>query len=219
VEFEGPTFQCNSTASNTTSERRISNSQDTDPYYTASWGSYNKPHAVYESLSMNLTRAVGYYPGFYLLEEFHLQCRPARGRYIVDLEYEDGLRTFSHQVNDIKTLHDTFVGGVVPDMGVEPDFKPNTSIPWTQEMIGNLRNINNYAVLDTVVSTLAGSYDQVMLSKPGPRFPSELPNGTSVEFRPAGASFTFNDQGLMIEGSSWEIRRSKNQSSRQSYVG
>jgi hypothetical protein len=168
---------------------------------------------------MNLTRAIGYHPGFYLLEEFHLQCRPARGRYIVDLKYENGLRTFSHQVIDIKTLHDTFVGGVVPDTGEEPDFKPSTSIPWTQEMIENLRNINNYAVLDTVVSTLAGSYDQVMLSKPGPKFPSKLPNGTSVDFTPTVASFTFNDQGLMIEGSSWKIRKSNTESWRQSYVG
>jgi hypothetical protein len=156
---------------------------------------------------MKLTRGVGYYPGFFLLDEFRMQCQPARGKYDVVLRYENGLRTFSHQVTEVETLLDTFVGGVAPDQGEAPDYKPNTSIPWTQEMIGNLRNINHYAVLDTIVSTLAGSYDQAISNKPGPAFSYKLPNGTTVEFKPVGPSFTVDDtDGARIEGISMEIR-------------
>jgi hypothetical protein len=184
---------------------------DNDPYYSGSWGSYNRPYSVYGLFNMNLTRAVGYHRGFYLLEESRLQCEPSRGKYDVAIKYDNGLRTFSHQVTEVKTLFDTFVGGIAPDTGEYPDYKPNTSIPWTQEMIGNLRNINHYAVIDTIVSTLTGSYDQAMSVKPAPTFPYTLPNGTIVDFEPMGALFTIesdqaNRSGAIIEGNSMEIR-------------
>jgi hypothetical protein len=168
---------------------------------------------------MNLTRAIGYSAGLFLLEESHLQCQPARGRYNVDLEYKLGLRTFSHQVTEVKTLHDTFVDGIVPYMGEPADFMPNISLNWTQEMLGNLRNINHYAVLDTIVSMLAGSHDQVIQSEAGPKFPSQLSNGSTLNFKPVVTSFIWDKQGLMKEGVNFELRKLSDQHTRQSCVG
>ncbi|KAF2107401.1 hypothetical protein BDV96DRAFT_693411 [Lophiotrema nucula] len=182
VDFEGPVFECNKTVRNQTS---TPNSTWIDAHYSGAWGSYDSHRRTSGTFTMSLKHDLGSSGELWLQELHTLQCQPAWARYQVNIEYSNGLRAFTYDITPGRKLLDTFVGAV------SPNFTAKGDVGWDTDEIRDLKNINHYGLLDTVVMALAGSYDQLLLAGDGPTFPYTLSNGTILDFYPIQASFTY----------------------------
>lgn len=158
------------------------------PHYSASWGEYNPRHLVSTSFEMNLTRHIGMYKEWLLQEVHLLNCQPAWADYTIDVRYRDGLRSISHSTTAGKTIQDTLISGVYPNV-ITGDTS-NWSVSWSDDDIRNLKCMNHYALLDTIVHPLAGTYDQVPIPGDGPNITSNI-NSTQHSFYPINPSFSY----------------------------
>jgi hypothetical protein len=189
LDFEGPVFQCKDSVQNKTNT-----ASDTGYplYYAGGWISRQEneiEHKNFDTFTMNTTRILGSirYPEILQVEERHvLRCETAWATYQVHLTYTNGSRSFTYELVPGGKLADTFVKGVYPDSSA-----PTDEI-WNKDTIQNLKYLNHYGLLDTVVTALAGSYDQMSPFETNKTFPYTLSNGTTVEFTVLGdVSFTY----------------------------
>jgi hypothetical protein len=226
IEVAGPKFKCNTTLQNQTFEiEKISNAV---PHFNSGWGPTNTKHFTSTTFNMNLTKVVGYCPTIaeneasrpwttggisenwgnqetlVLQESQFLQCEPARAKYKISFEYANGLRTLFHHVTTGVTLQDTFMHEV------DNDLITNTSVVWNQNRIRTLESLNHYAILDTVVMRLAGTYNQLVAARDAPNFSYKLSNGTTLNCSPLKASFVYSGKDLITtfipDVSGFEIR-------------
>lgn len=116
----------------------------------------------------------------------NLRCEYASATYQVHLGYVNGSRSFTYDLIPGEKLATTFTKDSYPD------FLAKGSWRWNSTTIRNLRNINLYGLLDSVVMTSAGSYDQ-MICNGGHHgtFPYTLSNGTTLDVDVADVPFTY----------------------------
>ncbi|KAL1600402.1 hypothetical protein SLS60_006787 [Paraconiothyrium brasiliense] len=163
-------------------------------YYTGGWLSRREDelHRMnFDTFTMNITRILGVidsmYPDILQLEEHHiLRCEPALATYQVHFAYVNGSRSFTYDLVAGEKLADTFVEGVYPDPLASSDKL------WNTTTVRNLQKLNLYGLLDTIVTTLAGSHDQMrFLGANLGTFPYTLSNGTTVDFDHPDVRFTY----------------------------
>ena len=121
-----------------------------------------------------------------LREVYESHCQPASAHYVVSFQYMNGMRTFSYSMKNVTILQDSLVPGV------GPDFRESVSRVWTEDEVQTLKSLNHYALLDTIVTPLAGSYDQMFQRKEAPEFSFRLDNGTTAVFTPLSNRFFYN---------------------------
>jgi hypothetical protein len=129
-----------------------------------------------------------------MLRELHtMDCRPAWAKYGVQVRYDKGLRAFSHHIKSVQeTLQDTLIPGLDPWAQGRNDPHNNSalSVDLNDKEIQNLKCFNNYAILDSIVKALSGTYQQrFMLDPDRANFTATNSNGTTMEFMPFKQSF------------------------------
>lgn len=192
ITFDGPTFKCNTTFRNETSKLDYTNlSGDSlfyKPYYAGACESYDRRRFMFSSFDMTLERLLGYSNVTGLLHEKQtLRCQPAWAVYDVSFGYANGVRSLAHNKSRVMSLEDTFVAGAWPNTTLGDDSG------WDKTTVQNLKNFNHYAVLDTIVSSLAGSYTQIEEAVDGPNFTFTTENGTKTVYSPVRAAFSYLD--------------------------
>jgi hypothetical protein len=211
VEFEGPTFNCSKTEHNETSEAS-SLSQFQYEHYSGGWNSYNTSYRTWETFNMNLTRILGHNEKILLQEVHLLHCQPALANYQVLLEYVNGSRTVAHNTTLGKRIQDTFVQATFPGFPYASNLNRSD---WSDDEIRNLKSINQYGIMDTVVKALTGTYEQLIIDGKGPKIPYTLSNGTTLEFSPVESSFSYlsypdyvnSSPGLAWGGNDLDVRK------------
>jgi len=190
MAFEGPAFQCSVTVRNYTSGDPRTHSPQS--YYTGGWGSYNQRHLISNSFDTRLERHLGYSGDTVLREVHESHCQPASAHYLVSFEYTNGVRTFSHSMKNATILQNSIVAGVGPNLsGDGPNSWKGGTRVWTEDEIQTLKSLNHYALLDTIVTPLAGSYDQNLEESEAPAFSFTLDNGTEAVFTPLRSVFLY----------------------------
>jgi hypothetical protein len=179
LDFEGPVFQCKDSVQNKTNT--VSNIGNA-AYYAGGWISRHEnemEHINFDTFTMNTTRILGTtgYPEILRVEERRvLRCEPAWATYQIHLTYINGSRSSTYELVPGGKLADTFVKGVYPDPSAPTDEL------WNKITVQNLKYLNHYGLLDTIVTALAGSYDQLAPFETDDTFPYTLSNGTTVKF-------------------------------------
>lgn len=165
---------------------------DLPPYYVGGWKPYNKGVQPFPSvLEMNVTRVLGWRrstplalgPGLALADAQRMQCEAVLGDYEILLSYNDGIRTASYQFNNKSTLQNAFERKAFPGRVAYNE-------TWGNTEYRNLDLINYFALLDSVVMVLTGSYDVTSLSsnqKNVSQYAATLANGTTLYFNPMAA--------------------------------
>lgn len=188
VKFEGPIFQCDNSVKNTTN---LVDNIGSPQYYAGGWNTPRKiagDNINFDTFTMNTTHIYGTigYPQILQLEERHvLRCETAWATYQVHIAYINGTRSFTYDSVPGGKLVDGFVRGVYPDHWAPQEEH------WNTTTIRNLKYLNYYGLLDTIVMALAGSYDQMVFDDNSGTFPYTLSNGTTVEFETAKIDFNY----------------------------
>ncbi|KAH7408716.1 hypothetical protein DE146DRAFT_777376 [Phaeosphaeria sp. MPI-PUGE-AT-0046c] len=220
VKFEGPTFKCTTLIRNETAPYTRGAGFT---YYSGWWSALIEPHLMSHFFELNLTRQIGYHDRWLLQEVHFLRCQPAWTEYALEMRYEEGVRAFSYTTSSGRSLDETLVSGSYPRMPEDPNsldtsiwWRPSysTSGQWNTESISNLKCMNLYGLLDAIVASLAGTFDQIPTPVDGPNFTATVLGGIQTEWAPVHASFSYWDSAIevgngMLNATYWKWGRSK----------
>jgi hypothetical protein len=193
VEFEGLILNCTTTTRNETTDYR----RGFNVPYCFGWReASDRPSGISRSFSTNVTRYLGYHDRWMMREVQLLRCRPSLTQYKIDVRYKSGISTFAYDTFSRTGLEDTFTSYVYPGQDrhdLTSRMMLNSTLDWSEATIRNLRSINMYAVLDTIVTLLLGNYDQYPVLVNGSQFTSTILNGIQLQWDPMQAGFSYYD--------------------------
>ncbi|KAH6890271.1 hypothetical protein B0T10DRAFT_485456 [Thelonectria olida] len=199
VKFEGPNFQCNLTRLNQTvdviadADAEIVDVDTVRTHYSGGWDPFDRISGLSSILTLNLTyfQGLSYQgrTGILLQETQMLRCLPAWTNYTVSVSYHNGVRQMAYH---------TAGGGTLLDLYTRDTFGPKMAELQSQ----NLRVFNLYAVLDSVILSLAGTYPQRVMcaSSALEPFNRTLSNGTTLQFNVCTAAWGSTDQEMELNG-------------------
>jgi hypothetical protein len=148
-------------------------------YFSSYWKGYDGESNTFTSLNMTLTRYLGANGRVVLRELRDLRCQPAWAFYRVTIEYKNGRRTIQSDTSPGGAIHSDLRGPKKP-------WSDDVKRSWTEEGIQMLSRLNQYAILDSIVTTIAGNLTQQLGRRPsiGASFSYTSPNGTILNLLP-----------------------------------